>query len=67
MRVKFFAGKWDSWGFEISYCHWYKGMTIGLLHWYFAFEIWTKEDVEIAEKVKRSLERDLTEDEFVED
>lgn len=55
MRIKFFAGKWDSWGFEISYCHWYKGMTIGLLHWYLAFEIWTKEEVEIADKVRRQL------------
>jgi hypothetical protein len=65
MRIKFFAGKWDSWGLEISYCHWYRGMTIGLLHWYFGFEIWTKEEVEIADKVRRQLATD--EEEFFEE
>ena len=65
MRIKFFAGKWDSWGLEISYCHWYRGFTVALLHWYFGFEIWTKEEVEIAEKVRMGIE--ISEDEFVED
>jgi hypothetical protein len=64
MRIKFFAGVWDSWGFSIAYCHWYKGFTINLIHWYFGFEIWTKEEVEIASEVRKRM---LTEEEYHED
>lgn len=45
MRIKFFAGTWDSWGFEISYCPYIKALTIGFIHWYFGFEVWTKEEI----------------------
>jgi len=62
MKLKVFAGKWDSWGFEVSYCHWYMCLTIGFIHWYVGFEIWTKEDIAIAAKnedlIKRLLEAD---------
>ena len=57
MKLKVFAGKWDSWGFEVSYCHWYKGLTIGFIHWYVGFEIWTKEDIAIAAKNEDLIER----------
>ena len=57
MKLKVFAGKWDSWGFEVSYCHWYKGLTIGFIHWYVALEIWTKEDIAIAAKHKDLISR----------
>jgi hypothetical protein len=60
MKIKFFAGTWDSWGIELSYCRWYRGITIALVHWYFGFEIWTKKEVEIADAVRRKL---ATEDE----
>lgn len=59
MKIKFFAGKWDSWGLEISYCQWYKGFTVGLIHWYFGFEIWTKEDIAIAAVHEKRLEEIL--------
>lgn len=55
MKLKVFAGKWDSWGFEVSYCHWYKGLTIGFVHWYVGFEIWTKEDIAIAAKHEKKI------------
>ncbi len=55
MKLKVFAGKWDSWGFEVSYCHWYKGLTMGFSHWYVALEIWTKEDIAIAAKHEKTI------------
>jgi len=37
-------------------------LTIGFIHWYVGFEIWTKEDIAIAAKnedlIKRLLEAD---------
>jgi hypothetical protein len=56
MKVKFFAGKWDSWGFEISYCKYYRGLTIGLIHWYFGFEIWTKQEIADMDKNRKELQ-----------
>lgn len=50
MKVKVFAGKWDSWGIEASFCPYTKGLTLALLHWWVAIEFWTKEEVELAEK-----------------
>lgn len=61
MKLKVFAGKWDSWGFEVSYCHWYKGLTIGFIHWYIGFEIWTKEDFAIADR-HRNIVKDILEE-----
>ena len=55
MKIKFFAGKWDSWGLEVSYCHYYKGLTIALLHWYVGFEIWTKKEIADMEKNRKQL------------
>lgn len=66
MKIKVFVGKWDSWGFEVSYCHWYKGLTIGLIHWYIAFELWTKEDIEIAAKHEKII-KDILDDYDYED
>lgn len=50
MKIKVFTGKWDSWGFELSYCHYIKGLTIGFIHWYLTIELWTKAEVEQAAK-----------------
>lgn len=55
MRVKFFAGKWDSVGFEVSYCHYIKAVTIGFVAWYFGFEVWTKEEVERQKQYDREI------------
>jgi hypothetical protein len=41
MKVKFGAGKWDSWGFGISYCHYDRSISINLIHWFFYVEMWT--------------------------
>ena len=56
MKIKVFTGKWDSWGFELSYCHYIKGITIGFIHWYLTIEFWTKEEVELAQKHKEEME-----------
>jgi hypothetical protein len=50
MKLKTFFGTWDSWGFEISVSHYSRSLTIGLLHWYVAFEIWTKDDIRLSEE-----------------
>lgn len=55
MKVKVFTGKWDSWGFEISYCHYIKGLTIGFIHWYLTIEVWTKSEMESAAKHEQEL------------
>lgn len=49
MKIKFFAGKWDSWGFGINYCHFIKAVTFEIVHFYFVIEVWTKEEVATAE------------------
>jgi len=48
MKIKFFAGKWDSWGFGINYCHYIKALTFEIIHFYFVIEVWTKKEVAIA-------------------
>lgn len=30
----FYVGKWDGWGFEISYCQPDYSLTFGFIHWY---------------------------------
>lgn len=48
MKIKFFAGKWDSWGFGINYCHYIKALTFEFIHFHFVIEVWTKEEVAIS-------------------
>lgn len=57
MKIKFFAGKWDSWGFGINYCHYIKALTFEIIHFYFVIEVWTKEEVAIAEHNKDLIRR----------
>lgn len=38
--MKFFYGKWDSWGLEVSWCHSDKTFVIGLVRWYLAICFW---------------------------
>ena len=42
MNLKFGWGKWDSWGFGISYCHYDNSLSINFIHWYVYVEVWTK-------------------------
>jgi hypothetical protein len=57
MKIKFFAGVWDSWGFGISYCHYIKALSFEFIHFYFVIEVWTKEEVAIAEHNKDLIRR----------
>jgi hypothetical protein len=36
-------GKWDSWGFEMSYNVYFKEFTLCFIHWYVAIE-WADKD-----------------------
>jgi hypothetical protein len=38
--MKFFYGKWDSWGFEVSWCNSDKTFALSFVHWYFAICFW---------------------------
>lgn len=38
--MKFFYGKWDSWGIEISWSNSDKTFTLAFAHWYIAFCLW---------------------------
>ena len=42
--VTFGAGKWDSWGLGINYCHYAKAITVEVVHWYAYVEIYKKKD-----------------------
>ena len=59
MKIKFFAGKWDSWGFGINYCHYIKALTFEIIHFYFVIEVWTKEEVAVANHTNSLIERIL--------
>ncbi len=59
MKIKFFAGVWDSWGFGINYCHYIKAFTFEFIHFYFVIEVWTKEEVAIANHTNSLIERIL--------
>ena len=59
MKIKFFAGKWDSWGFGINYCHYIKALTFEFIHFYFVIEVWTKEEVAVANHTNSLIERIL--------
>ena len=47
MRKKFVvhigAGTWDSWGFQVAYCHPERSLFINIIHWYFYVEVTTLE------------------------
>lgn len=46
MRIKFGAGKWDSWGFGLNFCPYTRGITIEFIHWYAYVEFWTTKETE---------------------
>jgi hypothetical protein len=59
MKIKFFAGVWDSWGFGINYCPYIKALTFEFIHFYFVIEVWTKKEVAIAKHTNSLIERIL--------
>jgi|LakMenEpi03Aug12_release.lakeMendotaPanAssembly.Ray.scaffolds.fasta_scaffold21008_2 hypothetical protein len=42
MKIRFFMGKWDSWGMGIAFCKYDNSITINLIHWYFAIEVYSR-------------------------
>lgn len=38
------AGKWDSWGLSLSYCHYDHSLAIDFIHWYAYIAIYTEKD-----------------------
>ena len=46
--MNFGWGKWDSWGFSISYCNYDRAVCIDFIHWYFFVEFWTIKEVEMS-------------------
>ena len=48
MIMNFGWGKWDSWGFSISYCNYDRAVCIDFIHWYFFVEFWTIKEVEMS-------------------
>lgn len=42
MNLHFGYGKWDSWGFGISYCHYDRALSIEFIHWYAYIQVWKK-------------------------
>ena len=56
MKIKFFAGKWHSWGFELSLLIPGKALTVALLHWYITIEVWSRKDVLAAEQTRKMIE-----------
>lgn len=45
MRLKFYCGKWDSWGFGVSFCQYDRCFGIEFIHWYGLIQLWTKKEV----------------------
>ena len=45
MRLIFKAGKWDSWGFGISYCHYDRSLMLSFIHWCVFVDLWSEEEV----------------------
>jgi hypothetical protein len=42
--ITFGAGKWDSWGFGVSYCHYDHTLSINFIRWFAFVEVYEKRD-----------------------
>lgn len=38
------AGKWDSWGMSLAYCHYDHSFSIDFIHWYAYISFWLEKE-----------------------
>jgi hypothetical protein len=46
LNVEVGAGKWDSWGLSLSYCHYDHSLAIDFIHWYAYIAVYLQKDKE---------------------
>lgn len=44
LKWELYKGKWDSYGFGLSYCHYEQAFMIEFIHWYIGFSVYREKD-----------------------